>query len=203
MRVKRKALSGCLSDVVVDVKQVFQVVPDVLSFDSAEDMRFAYFKESVLAPLLRVEQSRTLIVTPSYISYVRVRNELLSQDVNAAFVCEYSRTSEISRGRSRFFQGMTDVLLYSGRAHFFKRLRIRGARHIVFYSLPQYASFYAELVNMVSPTDGSSGEAASAAQMSCTVLYTQYERMALERIVGQKRCAHMMASTKTTFMFCS
>lgn len=40
--------------------------------------------------------------------------------VSAAFVCEYSRDSEISRGRSRFFHGTKDVMLYSGRAHFFR-----------------------------------------------------------------------------------
>ena len=81
-----------------------------------------------------------------------------------------------------------------------------GARHIIFYSLPQYTAFYAELVNMVSPSDGkdiSGIGGASAAQMSCTVLYTRYERMALERIVGKKRCDHMLASAKTTFMFSS
>jgi hypothetical protein len=36
------------------------------------------------------------------------------------FVSEYSRDSEISRGRSRFFHGQKDILLFSGRAHFFR-----------------------------------------------------------------------------------
>ncbi len=38
--------------------------------------------------------------------------------------------------------------------------------------------------------------------MSCLVLFTQYEKMALERIVGSRRCAHILGSKKTTFMFC-
>jgi hypothetical protein len=37
-------------------------------------------------------------------------------------VCEYSRDSEISRGRSNFFHGRKDIMLYSGRAHFFRYL---------------------------------------------------------------------------------
>jgi hypothetical protein len=40
--------------------------------------------------------------------------------VNAAYISEYSRDSEVSRGRSRFFHGQKDILLYSGRAHFFR-----------------------------------------------------------------------------------
>ena len=37
--------------------------------------------------------------------------------------------------------------------------------------------------------------------ISCLVLYTPYERMALERIVGAKRCAQMIAGAKATFVF--
>ena len=71
------------------MKQVFQLVPSVISFDTAEDVRFNYFKDNILAPILRMNQSRTLIVTPSYISYTSVRNELIHQDAKAVFVCEY------------------------------------------------------------------------------------------------------------------
>eukprot|EP00598_Pedospumella_elongata_P007784 CAMPEP_0184985530 /NCGR_PEP_ID=MMETSP1098-20130426/14159_1 /TAXON_ID=89044 /ORGANISM="Spumella elongata, Strain CCAP 955/1" /LENGTH=846 /DNA_ID=CAMNT_0027509619 /DNA_START=67 /DNA_END=2607 /DNA_ORIENTATION=- len=199
IRVKKHWGKGELVHVVDEVKQVFQLVPGVKSFDTQEDARFKYFKDSVLAPLLRLEQKHTLIVTPSYFSYVRVRNELMKQDANAAYVCEYSRDSEISRGRSRFFHGKNDLLLYSGRCHFFRRFPIRGAKHIVFYSLPEYAHFYSEWVNMLSshtPDGGDDGK------VSCLVLFTAFERMALERIVGPKKCAQMLSASKTTFVYC-
>lgn len=220
VRLKKHA-DGSLTQVVTDVKQVFQMVPGVQSFDQQEEVRFRHFKDTVLANILHINQGRTLIVTPSYLSYVRVRNELLHRDASAVFVCEYSRESEISRGRSRFFHGVKDILLYSGRAHFFKRLHIRGAQHIVFYSLPQYADFYSEMVNMLSATEGfsqgkggrgnedegedltSSGSGGGFLTLSCVVLFTQFEKMALERIVGKKRCDNMLSSAKTTFMFCS
>ena len=82
IRVKKHWGKGELVHVVDEVKQVFQLVPGVKSFDTQEDARFKYFKDSVLAPLLRLEQKHTLIVTPSYFSYVRVRNELMKQDVS-------------------------------------------------------------------------------------------------------------------------
>jgi U3 small nucleolar RNA-associated protein 25 len=120
LRFKRHHGDGCIGKVVINVKQVFQRIPGIKSFTSQEDTRFGYFKEQVLAPLLRLQQSHTLIITPSYFDFVRVRNELLHQEANAAYICEYSRDSEISRGRSRFYHGTKHILLYSGRAHFFR-----------------------------------------------------------------------------------
>jgi hypothetical protein len=128
---------------------------------------------------------------------------------------------------------------------------IRGARHVIFYSLPEYALFYSELVNMLSAQTGENKGASGMCNtnvymrgscswcwfhrhdltlstmnictiisipnlsffsnaditedgvaISCLVLYTAYERMALERIVGAKRCAQMISGAKATFMFC-
>ena len=71
--------------------------------------------------------------------------------------------------------------------------------NVIFYSLPEYAHFYPELVNTlgdVPETDKTSH------QTSCLVLATKYEKMALDRIVGVKRANHMLKSGKSTFMFC-
>lgn len=79
-----------------------------------------------------------------------------------------------------------------------RRMQVRGVRHVIFYALPQYPQFYPEIANFtaemktVAQTQGSP---------ACTVLFTKYEQMALERIVGKKRCAHILASKKSTFMF--
>jgi U3 small nucleolar RNA-associated protein 25 len=75
---------------------------------------------------------------------------------------------------------------------------IRGAKHIIFYSLPEYAHFYSEWVNMLS----SHTETGDDGKVSCLVLFTAFERMALERIVGSKRCAQMLSASKTTFVYC-
>jgi U3 small nucleolar RNA-associated protein 25 len=108
-----------------------------------------------------------------------------------------------------------------------RRYQIRGAKHIIFYSLPEYALFYAEYVNMLTrdasaaaagEDEGDEGAAGrynntsgsgsggsgdlGMESVSCLVLFTPYERMALERIVGPKRCAHMLNASQSTFMFC-
>lgn len=85
VRAKRNRGDGCLSGVVSRVKQIFSVVP-VTSLSSEDDDRFQYFCESVLTKVLRLKQSHTLIVTPSYLSFVRVRNELIKREVSC-LVC--------------------------------------------------------------------------------------------------------------------
>ena len=170
VRLKKDWEEGSISKVLTRIHQVFQVVPGITSFVEEDEIRFKFFKEKILRQILKIGQRQTLIVTPSYFSYVRIRNELIRQEVDAAFVCEYSRDSEISRGRSRFFHGQTSILLYSGRAHFFRRYMMRGSMHVIFYSLPEYAHFYPEIVNMIgfglSETEKEKG-------ISCTVLLSQ------------------------------
>ena len=70
---------------------------------------------------------------------------------------------------------------------------------MVFYSLPEYPHFYSEIVNLLG-----SGlpDNVKDAGVSCTVLMSRYENMALERIVGHTRSEHIMSSKKTVFMFC-
>ena len=71
---------GCLGEVTARVKQIFQMIP-CADPTQLEAVRFDYFKKNVLGPMLRLNQTRTLIVTPSYISYVKVRNELIRKEV--------------------------------------------------------------------------------------------------------------------------
>lgn len=71
---------GCLGAVTASVQQIFQLIP-CLDTSQLETTRFEYFKKNILGPMLRLNQSRTLIVTPSYFSYVKVRNELIRSEV--------------------------------------------------------------------------------------------------------------------------
>lgn len=81
IRLKKNWGDGVLPHVVSRVKQVFQVIP-THSFEAQADERFIYFKDVVLSQVLALNQGHTLIVTPSYLDYVRVRNELIRKDVS-------------------------------------------------------------------------------------------------------------------------
>ncbi len=81
---------------------------------------------------------------------------------------------------------------------------MRGVRHVIFYSLPEYSHFYSEIVNMLGvdgDSNGNSNKVDLGEEASCLTLFTEFERMSLERIVGHKRAEHIFDSDKSTFLF--
>jgi U3 small nucleolar RNA-associated protein 25 len=83
---------------------------------------------------------------------------------------------------------------------------MRGARRVIFYSLPEYPHFYPEIVNALSNYNPSGkGEEVEdmmgGEDLACLVLTSQLEKMALERVIGPKRAEHMLSSDKSTFVF--
>jgi len=163
---------------------------------SQGDAKFDYFKRHVLSEILRRRQSHVLIFIPSYYDFIRVRNYMIKEDISHACVSEYERGTETARSRSRFFHGHRDILLYTGRAHFFRRYMIRGATHLILYGPPECPHFYPELVNLLEEADNTTHAT------SCLALFTRFEALALERIVGSERSRHMVTSEKGTFLFC-
>ena len=101
----------------------------------------------------------------------------------------YTKTSDISRARTLFLQGRRHFLLLTERVHFFRRLRVKGAHHLLFFSLPTYPEFYPEVVNLL--------EGGGA---TCTVLYTCYNRLSLARVVGGARATRMLEAEESSYM---
>jgi U3 small nucleolar RNA-associated protein 25 len=112
-------------------------------------------------------------------------------------VTEYSRHTETSRARARFLQGRKPIMLYTGRAHFFFRHFIKGARHVIFLGLPDVPEFYSQLVNQLN--DGLDKDEDTTT--SSLALFTKYDAFALERIVGKDNCNSMLSGEKSTFLF--
>ncbi|KAJ3243378.1 rRNA-binding ribosome biosynthesis protein utp25 [Chytriomyces hyalinus] len=184
-----KQFRGSVGEVVVQVPQMYNRITSP-SLRELDDARFKHFVEKVIPTLKRggLEQKGTIIFIPSYFDYVRVRNHLRDHqaDIEVGELCEYTSNSDISRTRSNFFHGKTSILLMTERFHFFRRYKIRGCKHVVFYQLPEYAQFYAELLN-------------GMAVGRCSVVYSVYDKFRMERVVGSDRVKKMM--DKDTFMF--
>lgn len=212
VRFRRRVAAdmASISKVLLPTQQVFQRVPCSSAANQTED-RLKYFINAVLPQINKPsnKQKHTLIYVPSYFDYIALRNALLKRELEPYFVSvtEYSRTSEITRGRARFLQGRKPWLLYTGRANFFLRHKIKGARHIIFYGIPEHSEFYPEHVNLLNEGLQSSKMSEEDASMiqstsaSCLVLLTKFEAHALERVVGSSNCSKMVKGKKTTFLF--
>jgi U3 small nucleolar RNA-associated protein 25 len=54
------------------------------------------------------------------------RNFLKAEEADIAVLSEYSSFPQVTRARAHFFQRQRRLMLYTERAHFYHRYRIRG-----------------------------------------------------------------------------
>lgn len=62
-----------------------------------------------------------------------------------------------------------------------QRYRLRGVRNVIFYAPPDHAQFYTEFLSFPFLDDG-----VEASDITVKVLYSKYDTLRLERIVGTK-----------------
>ncbi|XP_062077358.1 protein NUCLEOLAR FACTOR 1 isoform X2 [Humulus lupulus] len=182
---------GVLPKVVLQVQQIYQrfgadTVVDI------DDARLEYFMKKVFPKIKDSVQGGVMIFISSYFEFVRIRNFLKSQNASFCLLSEYTKQSDISRARVWFFEGKRKIMLYTERMHFYHRYKIRGIKNLLFYSLPERKEFYPEIVNMVEGSDN----------LTSTTLFSRFDQLRLERIVGTANAKRMVKSEKEVFVFC-
>ncbi|XP_021712701.1 digestive organ expansion factor homolog [Aedes aegypti] len=200
IRTANPVKSGSIRHVVVQVPQTFHRI-EVTSLDQSFDAKFQHFTTVLLPQLRSITMARCLLYVPSYFDYVRLRNYFKKEELSFVQICEYSKDAKIARARDMFFHGSSHFMLYSERSHFFRRPRIKGIRHLVFYQLPAYPQFYAEMINLMANEYQNRKDGIDASAMTVTVLYTKYDLLRLSAIVGSEQAAKIAASPKAAHTF--
>ncbi|XP_038983938.1 U3 small nucleolar RNA-associated protein 25 isoform X2 [Phoenix dactylifera] len=181
---------GVLPKILLEVRQVYERF-DAPSIAEADDARLDYFCKKVFPKIKDSIEGGIMLFISSYFEFVRIRNFLKSQNASFCLLGEYTKQSDISRARVWFFEGKRKIMLYTERAHFYHRYKIRGIQNLIIYSLPERKEFYPEIINML---DGSKN-------MMCNVLFSRFDHLRLERIVGTSAAKRMLSSDKNIFVF--
>ena len=192
---------GAMLDLSVELKQTFSRY-DYTSRITDPDNRFEYFTAAIVPILAKHSVAAAgggqgvLIYLPSYADFVRVRNYLATsastQNISFGSISEYTSVRDVARARSHFYSGRHSVLLYTERAHHFRRYRLRGVKKVVMYGLPENPIFYKEVVGGFLGSSISESKV-DPDQASVRSIFSRLDMMKLERIVGSSRYVKMLA----------
>ncbi|TIC91826.1 U3 small nucleolar RNA-associated protein 25 [Colletotrichum higginsianum] len=197
--------AGVLTQLGLKARQTFSRF-ECRSIDKEPDARFDYFISAILPSLIKraKDSAGTLIFIPSYLDFVRVRNYFSTNPAVAALsfgtISEYADVPEASRARSHFLTGRHKVLLYTERAHHFRRYQLRGVQRVIMYSLPDNPIFYREIAGGYL-THSEQDLKLEPGQGTVRSVFSKYDVMKLERIVGTQRVGKMIQEKGDTFDF--
>ncbi|KAL8642807.1 MAG: hypothetical protein Q9228_000547 [Teloschistes exilis] len=204
-----KVYDGAMINAGLPVQQTFSRF-DFSEPASEPDDRFNYFTTGMLSSLVKgssSNQSRqqgVLVFVPLYADFVRIRNYLASststQHVSFGSVSEYTSAREAARARSHFLTGRHSVLLYTERAHHFRRYRLKGVRKVILYGLPENPVFYQEIVSEYLGSSIAQGRI-EARLAGARCLFSKLDLLKLERIVGTQRYRTLLSDKGDTFNF--
>jgi U3 small nucleolar RNA-associated protein 25 len=187
------SMLGVSSLLSMPVTQIF------LRFDSPSpitdgEKRFKYFSSTILPQILRDKngQQGMLLFIPDYADFTRLRNHLSNSSVAFGAISEYTPMKEVSRSRSHLMSGRYSLLLYSERAHHHFRYRIRGVTKVVFYGIPDNPVFWNEVVAFLGLGD-TSGLGDERRKNSVRAMFSRWDMMKLERIVGSERVGKLIS----------
>lgn len=189
---------GSICQVAVQIPQVFHRF-DTSSHSQALEYRMEFFTTKILPQYKDRIMNHTLIFIPSYFDFVKLRNYFKKEEYSFVQICEYSKDAKVARARDMFFHSDAHFLLYSERFHFFRRIRVKGIRHIIFYAPPIFPQFYVEMCNLMQEAN-QNPRSGSGSNMTITILYCKYDIMQLSAIVGAERASKMFGSEKSIHM---
>lgn len=166
------------------------------------DARFKFFTNTILnsGSISTSYDDGLMIIVPSYFDFLRLKQHLQNHTkLNFAAIDEYTSQSRLTRARQQFIMGKIKVLLYSERLHHFRRFEIGGVKNILLYGVPTNPLFYKEYLKFIGKSVFNDMVDLNLAFIK--VIFSKWDAVALERIVGNERAPILCNSVNETYEF--
>lgn len=190
-----------MSSIGLKIRQTFQRF-DCDSPANDPDARFKFFTNTILPSIMRTTsyEDGLLIFIPSYFDYLRVKDYMKNNSkLLFGSIDEYSSQSKLTRTRQNFASRRTKILLYTERLHHFRRFEIAGVKNVLMYGVPSNPIFYKELVRFIGVSIFK--EEADLNLSFVKTLYSKWDAVSLERIIGKERAPVLCNAVNSTYEF--
>ncbi len=88
----------------------------------------------------------TVLFVPSYLDFVRLRTFFRNKNAQVAFISEYSEKKDCQRSRHAYETKEKPVLMVTERAIIFDKIKLRYARSVVMYGLPESPDTFTDVL---------------------------------------------------------
>ena len=177
-----------------EIRYEFKILRD---FKGEEDFqeKFNYFTKNLWQNLYESFEKHTIIFVSSTFDYMILKSFFKKKSKSVCFISEDTDKRDWQRNRLFFEQGKYKFLLYDERAHVYKKINLKFAKNIFFYSLPEDPKIFNEMIHLIDPVNYNqnlekynyeSKQNEIQKYGSVIALLTPVEKYNLEKILGEE-----------------
>ena len=177
-----------------EIRYEFKILRDLKKDEEDFEEKFNYFTKNIWQNLYESFEKHTIIFVSSTFDYMILKSFFKKKSKSVCFISEDTDKRDWQRNRLFFEQGKYKFLLYDERAHVYKKINLKFAKNIFFYSLPEDPIIFNEMIHLIDPVNYNqnlekynyeSKQNEIQKYGSVIALVTPIEKYNLEKILGE------------------
>ena len=136
-----------------EIRYEFKILRDLKKNEEDFEEKFNYFTKNIWQNLYESFEKHTIIFVSSTFDYMILKSFFKKKSKSVCFISEDTDKRDWQRNRLFFEQGKYKFLLYDERAHVYKKINLKFAKNIFFYSLPEDPMIFNEMIHLIDPVN--------------------------------------------------
>jgi len=187
--------------IVKNIKISLRKIP-VGDLETAAERKFDYFTKKIWPKLYENCKSYTILYVPTYFDFMRLKKYFNDTHASVGCISEYTKKGACQGQRALYETRRIRFLMYTERAQYFELVKLRFARHLIFYGIPENPDFLTEMIDLLNPEKEELIQKVAETQKSMQkgeqteeeqieenkwdiyIHYTKHDENQLQRIVG-------------------